>query len=641
MERAFGMSIAVPKPIMRKLFVVLSGLVVLACTPKASAASSICISNYLSTNSLTYFRPPVDSDGSQWVCPNTTTNFVAYQQYEFNLASCTAFPTPITVTMCNPGTCPEQPCQNLDTIIYIYRTGGSLTAGTGLVGAFDPSNPCNNLAAFNDDNGDCTNCSPSPSYLSGLTASMGPGRFVVVVCTFSYFYSGSYNLFVSATNAGCALTQATPCPVITVSSSPSTIPVGGINKAYGSVSFSASGGTSPYTYTISGTLPSGMNFNTGNATLSGTPGQGGVFPLMVSAKDSHNCPGTLSFNLIVTNISLPCITDVLSAGTPAYNRPNITANGNGVPSPCTLSGTNVPYRAYEFTVSLPGCTNTITNAAVTATICSITNCDPITGSAALYDSVIYMYRTAGNTNGPGMAGSFDPANPCNNLIGANDDLSGTETSDGGAPACYQNSNLSGLLRMLAPGKFIVVVASPNGETGAYSLTVSAASDDTNCFPTVSMCASGSGTVSGGGVIAPGGSTNVIVTISGGASPYVVTLNNGGGTKTNSSPLTFSVSPSSTTTYSVSSAVDANGCTAFVAGSATVSPGQPKLNIVLTGTNAVISWPGTFAAYSLQYTPSLSATNGWTVYSGARATNAGTIFVTNAVSSTNRFYRLAN
>src|SRR6185295_6434745 len=141
--------------------------------------------------------------------------------------------------------------------------------------------------------------------------------------------------------------------------------------------------------------------------------------------------------------------------------------------------------------------------------------------------------------------------------------------------------------------------------------------------------------------APGGSTNVIVTISGGASPYVVTLNNGGGTKTNSSPLTFSVSPSSTTTYSVASAVDANGCTAFVAGSATVSPGQPKLNIVLTGTNAVISWPGTFAAYSLQYTPSLSATNGWTVYSGARATNAGTIFVTNAVSSTNRFYRLAN
>jgi Bacterial Ig domain len=61
-----------------------------------------------------------------------------------------------------------------------------------------------------------------------------------------------------------------------------------------------------------------------------------------------------------------------------------------------------------------------------------------------------------------------------------------------------------------------------------------------------------------------------VNISGGTPPYTVTLDNGGGTQTNSSPLTFAVNPATTTTYSIASAIDANGCIVTPAGSAIVT-----------------------------------------------------------------------
>ena len=83
-----------------------------------------------------------------------------------------------------------------------------------------------------------------------------------------------------------------------------------------------------------------------------------------------------------------------------------------------------------------------------------------------------------------------------------------------------------------------------------------------------LCPTITGNVTGGGTICPGSSANVIVTLTGGVGPYVVTLSNGGGTKTNASPVIFSVSPASNTTYSVVSATDYPGCPATITGSAT-------------------------------------------------------------------------
>jgi CSLREA domain-containing protein len=77
-------------------------------------------------------------------------------------------------------------------------------------------------------------------------------------------------------------------------------------------------------------------------------------------------------------------------------------------------------------------------------------------------------------------------------------------------------------------------------------------------------------LSGGGMIQPGGSAPLTVSLTGGSAPYTISLSNNGGTLTGSSPLQFTVSPTVTTTYTISAANDANGCPATASGSATVA-----------------------------------------------------------------------
>lgn len=70
--------------------------------------------------------------------------------------------------------------------------------------------------------------------------------------------------------------------VVTITTS--ALPFGIVNQPY-SFTLQALGGALPYTWTQSGTLPTGINFNTGTGVLSGTPTQGGFFSLTFTATD--------------------------------------------------------------------------------------------------------------------------------------------------------------------------------------------------------------------------------------------------------------------------------------------------------------------------------------------------------------------
>ncbi|MFN7929036.1 MAG: putative Ig domain-containing protein [Blastocatellia bacterium] len=124
-------------------------------------------------------------------------------------------------------------------------------------------------------------------------------------------------------------------------------------------------------------------------------------------------------------------------------------------------------------------------------------------------------------------------------------------------------------------------------TGSFLITVTA-TDASGCtgMQTYSLrvvCATITATASGNANICPGGSAIVSVNFSGGSAPYTVTLTNNDGTKTSSTlPITFTVSPTVTTTYVVASATDAYGCPVYVSGSATIIVGTialPDTNII--------------------------------------------------------------
>ena len=104
---------------------------------------------------------------------------------------------------------------------------------------------------------------------------------------------------VTVTNPdGQSVTSASPilavCSSLTIS--PSAVPMAVYNTPY-SLSFSASGGTAPYTFNLSGSLPAGIGFS--GATLSGTTTATGGFLFTLDVTDANGCTGRQSYILTV------------------------------------------------------------------------------------------------------------------------------------------------------------------------------------------------------------------------------------------------------------------------------------------------------------------------------------------------------
>jgi hypothetical protein len=84
-------------------------------------------------------------------------------------------------------------------------------------------------------------------------------------------------------------------PALTIGTT--SVPSGTVNVAY-SFTFSAAGGSPPYTWSETGALPAGLSFGT-NGTLSGRATAAGSFPIMVTVTDSLGQTNTQPFTIVV------------------------------------------------------------------------------------------------------------------------------------------------------------------------------------------------------------------------------------------------------------------------------------------------------------------------------------------------------
>src|SRR4029453_14079153 len=95
-----------------------------------------------------------------------------------------------------------------------------------------------------------------------------------------------------------------PCPAITVSGS---VLEGTVGQPYGA-GLSASGGSGPYVFTVSGgSLPPGLALDV-DGSLSGPPPGTRSFSFDVTATDANGCAGSQSFNVTVASAPCPTIT---------------------------------------------------------------------------------------------------------------------------------------------------------------------------------------------------------------------------------------------------------------------------------------------------------------------------------------------
>ncbi len=195
-------------------------------------------------------------------------------------------------------------------------------------------------------------------------------------------------------------------------SQPRTFPADA-NVAYG-LDVSLEGGTSPYTWVQTGTLPTGLTFTNSTSTavsISGTPTQTGTFPVSLSVTDADGGTSSVNFSLVID----PQYTCLLN-GTyvfeltgyqnttyiPAVLTGSITVDGAGIVSGYEDFG-QPGYSRFDVPV-VGSCTTTSANYGLLTLAAG--------GVSSIYSFAVFDALTAGrmeeiDTSGFNLTGRFE------------------------------------------------------------------------------------------------------------------------------------------------------------------------------------------------------------------------------------------
>ncbi|UYY57372.1 Ig-like domain-containing protein [Sphingomonas sp. S2-65] len=230
--------------------------------------------------------------------------------------------------------------------------------------------------------------------------------------------SGSFSFTANVTDSSTpAFTQATgtltlvvSAPALTLSPAAGALPGGTVATAY-SQTFTASGGTPPFSFTSAGTLPTGLSLSAGGV-LSGNPTTAGTFNFTVTATDSSSAgsggPYSVSNSYSLTIAPQAPVAGAVSA-TVAYNSTNNpitpTLSGGATSSvaiasapahgTATASGTTIAYTptpgyigadSFTYTATGPGGTSSPATASITVSPPPAPTAANVSGIAVPYGS---------------------------------------------------------------------------------------------------------------------------------------------------------------------------------------------------------------------------------------------------------------
>ena len=267
--------------------------------------------------------------------------------------------------------------------------------------------------------------------------------------------AGTASLAATLSPAPTAMTGWTTAIVTfyAVSSSPpstttTALPAGQAGVAY-SASLAATGGTTPYAWSHTGTLPAGLSLSTAGA-LSGTPAAAGSYPVTFTVTDANSLTDSVTITMIVVTALSVTTTSPLPGGTtgtpysvslaaaggqPPYSwapAGGSLAPGLGLSAAGALTGVPVNTGTFTFTAKVTDSLGlsatkslaaTITAGALTITTTGLA--DGIAGQS--YDATFTEAGGTGPFTWAVTAGTLPPGLSLNPSTG---ELSGTPTAPG-------------------------------------------------------------------------------------------------------------------------------------------------------------------------------------------------------------------
>jgi hypothetical protein len=279
---------------------------------------------------------------------------------------------------------------------------------------------------------------------------------------------GVHTITIRATDNCGATTDASftltvNCPVITLS--PATLPVGTIGAVY-SQTLTASGGASPYSFSIIvGSLPPNLVLS-GSGVISGASTQSGTFNFTVQVTDASGCTVTQAYALVIG--ACPAIT--ITPGTlpggavgVAYSQ-TLTATGGTPPHSFSLdAGSSLPPGlALSPGGAISGAPTTAGSFGFTVKVTDQNGCV----STKTYTVVICATIT------------ISPSNLPSGFVGAA--YNQTLTQTGGVGAINWSVSAGALPGGLSLGATTGVLSGTPAAQGTFAFTITA-TDANNCF----------------------------------------------------------------------------------------------------------------------------------------------------------------
>ncbi|HTR29384.1 MAG TPA: MBG domain-containing protein [Puia sp.] len=257
--------------------------------------------------------------------------------------------------------------------------------------------------------------------------------------------------------------------------SPTTLPDAVYGSNYGNQMLSVTGGTAPYTFSISaGALPPGMNMDNNTGTINGKPNAAGSYSFTVMAVDNSNptpVTGTQDYTLVVDQVAL-----TITANDANMNYggalPNLNVSYSGfvngdnassltTPPSITTAPVNSPVGSYPITPSGAVDANyTISYVAGTLTIKPVPLMITANDASMTYGSAIPSLSVtySGFVNGDVAANLTTPPSVSTTATSASSVGNYPITASGAADANYTITYKSGTLSI---GKAPLTVTADN------------------------------------------------------------------------------------------------------------------------------------------------------------------------------------